>query len=310
MEAGEIPTTEGQPRAGTRMSRRAMATSTGRPSSRSLQATRPRTTTNGPGGRSGACPSDPTRRQHMKAVCWHGTHDVRVENVPEPKIINPATPSSRSRSPRSAAPICTSTTATSRPCRRATSSAMSSWARCVEVGREVTQSEERRPRRGAVHDLLRRCYFCKKRLWSLCDNPIPTRCMAEKVYGQSGAGLFGYSHLYGGYAGGQARVCARAVRRRRPAEDSRGVCATSRCCSSPTSSRPATWRRRTATSSRAIPSRSGAAGPVGQFAIRSAYLLGAERVIALDHDPGAPRDGRARARPRRSTSTMRTSSRS
>ena len=48
------------------------------------------------------------------------------------------------------------------------------------------------------------CFFCQRELWSLCDNSNPNACMAEKVYGYSGSGLFGYSHMYGGYAGGQA----------------------------------------------------------------------------------------------------------
>jgi threonine dehydrogenase-like Zn-dependent dehydrogenase len=49
-----------------------------------------------------------------------------------------------------------------------------------------------------------RCYFCKEQLWSLCDNSNPNAWMAEKLYGFSGSGLFGYSHMYGGYPGGQA----------------------------------------------------------------------------------------------------------
>jgi threonine dehydrogenase-like Zn-dependent dehydrogenase len=49
-----------------------------------------------------------------------------------------------------------------------------------------------------------RCYFCKEQLWSLCDNSNPNAWMAEKLYGYSGSGLFGYSHMYGGYPGGQA----------------------------------------------------------------------------------------------------------
>ena len=88
--------------------------------------------------------------------------------------------------------------------------------------------------------------------------------------------------MMGGYAGGQARVRARAVRRRRPDEDSRRICPTSRCCSCPTSSRPATWRRRTATSSRATRSRCGAAAPSASSRSQSAWMLGAERVIAID----------------------------
>ena len=71
-----------------------------------------------------------------------------------------------------------------------------------------------------------------------------------------------------------------------------GICATSRCCSSPTSSRPATWPRRTATSSRGDTVAVWGCGPVGQFAIRSAFLLGAERVIAIDDGARAAAHGR------------------
>ena len=48
------------------------------------------------------------------------------------------------------------------------------------------------------------CFFCKQELWSLCDNSNPNAWMAEKITGFSGSGLFGYSHMYGGYPGGQA----------------------------------------------------------------------------------------------------------
>jgi len=48
------------------------------------------------------------------------------------------------------------------------------------------------------------CFFCRNQMWSLCDNSNPNAGMLEKMYGQSTAGLFGYSHLFGGYAGGQA----------------------------------------------------------------------------------------------------------
>src|SRR5262249_24905845 len=48
------------------------------------------------------------------------------------------------------------------------------------------------------------CWYCKNELWSLCDNTNPGAWMLDELYGASGAGLFGYSHLYGGYAGGQA----------------------------------------------------------------------------------------------------------
>src|SRR5690606_10874763 len=48
------------------------------------------------------------------------------------------------------------------------------------------------------------CYYCKREMTSLCDNSNPNAWLATKLYGSSGAGIFGYSHIFGGYAGGQA----------------------------------------------------------------------------------------------------------
>lgn len=129
----------------------------------------------------------------------------------------------------------------------------------VEVGRDNT--------RLAVGDRVvvpftiacGRCFFCERQLWSLCDNSNPNAWMAEQLYGFAGSGLFGYSHMMGGYAGGQAQYV------RVPYADVGPIripdsLATSRCCSSPTSFRRATWPRRTATSHRATRSPSGDAG--------------------------------------------------
>jgi threonine dehydrogenase-like Zn-dependent dehydrogenase len=121
-------------------------------------------------------------------------------------------------------------------------------------------------------------------MWSLCDNSNPNARMAEKMYGASSAGLFGYSHLYGGFAGGQAQYArvpfADVGPIKIPAEipDEKvlflsdifptGYMAAENCNIQPGDT-VAVW----------------GAGPVGQFAIRSAFLLGAERVIALDDSP-------------------------
>jgi threonine dehydrogenase-like Zn-dependent dehydrogenase len=125
------------------------------------------------------------------------------------------------------------------------------------------------------------CYFCKQELYSLCDNTNPNAWMVELMYGFSGAGLFGYSHLYGGYAGGQAEYvrvpfadvgCLKV-----PAglDDEKvlfltdifptGYMAAENCDIKPGDT-VAVW----------------GCGPVGQFAIKSAWLLGAQRVIAID----------------------------
>ena len=126
-----------------------------------------------------------------------------------------------------------------------------------------------------------RCYFCKEQLWSLCDNSNPNAWMAEKLYGYSASGLFGYSHMYGGYPGGQAEYARVPFADIGPLKvpDSltdeqvlflsdifpTGYMAADNCQIKPGDT-VAVW----------------GCGPVGQFAIKSAYLLGAERVIAID----------------------------
>ena len=126
-----------------------------------------------------------------------------------------------------------------------------------------------------------RCYFCKEQLWSLCDNSNPNAWMAEKLYGYSASGLFGYSHMYGGYPGGQAEYARVPFADVGPLKvpdtltDEQvlflsdifptGYMAAENCQIKPGDT-VAVW----------------GCGPVGQFAIKSAYLLGAERVIAID----------------------------
>jgi threonine dehydrogenase-like Zn-dependent dehydrogenase len=128
------------------------------------------------------------------------------------------------------------------------------------------------------------CFFCKSDLWSLCDNSNPNAGLAEKLYGYSGSGLFGYSHIYGGYAGGQAEYA------RVPFADTgclkvpdglpdekvlfltdifpTGYMAAENCSIQPGDT-VAVW----------------GCGPVGLFTIRSAFLLGASRVIGIDRFP-------------------------
>jgi threonine dehydrogenase-like Zn-dependent dehydrogenase len=128
------------------------------------------------------------------------------------------------------------------------------------------------------------CFFCKKTLYSACDNSNPNHEMAAKLYGYSPAGLFGYSHLFGGYAGGQAeylRVPFADVGPIKVPEQltdeqvlflsdifPTGWMAAENC-GIEEGDTVAIW----------------GAGPVGQMAIRSAFLLGAERVISIDNIP-------------------------
>jgi threonine dehydrogenase-like Zn-dependent dehydrogenase len=129
------------------------------------------------------------------------------------------------------------------------------------------------------------CYFCKNGLWSLCDNSNPNADVAETIYGYSAAGLFGYSHMFGGYAGGQAEYVRVPFADVGPIKvpphlsDEKvlfltdifptGFMAAENCDIKPGDT-IAVW----------------GCGPVGLFAIKSAYLLGAERVIAIDFVEG------------------------
>src|SRR6185436_18910923 len=126
-----------------------------------------------------------------------------------------------------------------------------------------------------------RCFFCQREQWALCDNSNPNAGLAAAVYGFCCAGLFGYSHMMGGYAGGQAQMV------RVPFADV-----------GPLKVPPALRDEQVLFLSDIFPTGYMAAencnirpgdvvavwgcGPVGQFAIQSAYLLGAERVIAID----------------------------
>jgi threonine dehydrogenase-like Zn-dependent dehydrogenase len=129
-----------------------------------------------------------------------------------------------------------------------------------------------------------RCFFCREGQWSLCDNTNPNAWMVEKMYGYSGAALFGYSHLYGGYAGGQAEYVRVPFADVSPLKIPEGIpdekvlfltdifptgYMAAENCGIKGGDTVAVW----------------GCGPVGLFAIKSAYLLGAERVIAIDRFP-------------------------
>ncbi len=220
----------------------------------------------------------------MKALCWYGKHDVRVENVPDPKILNK----------RDAVIKITSTAICGSDLhlydgimptmRKGDILGHEFMGEVVEVGGEV--GNLRAGDRVAVPFTIAcgRCFFCERSLWSLCDNSNPNAGMAKKLYGQSPSGLFGYSHLMGGYAGGQAEYArvpfadVGPIKVPESLSDEQalfltdvfptGYMAAENCDIQPGDT-IAIW----------------GCGPVGQFAIKSAYLLGAERVIAIDNVP-------------------------
>ncbi|HEX3722354.1 MAG TPA: zinc-dependent alcohol dehydrogenase [Nitrolancea sp.] len=220
----------------------------------------------------------------MRALTWHGTGDVRVDNVPDPAIINPRDAIVRITSTA----ICGSDLhiydgyiPTMEPGDILGHEFM---GEVVEVGKNVgnLQVGDRVVVPFAI--ACGSCYYCQHELWSLCDNSNPNAALADRFYGYSGAGLYGYSHLYGGYAGGQAEYARVPFADVGPLKipdnlpDDQvlfltdifptGYMAAENCNIKP-GDIVAVW----------------GCGPVGQFAIRSAYLLGAEKVIAIDRFP-------------------------
>lgn len=220
----------------------------------------------------------------MKAVCWHGSHDVRVDTVPDPKILNPGDAIIKITSTA----ICGSDLhlydGYIPTMKSGDILGHEFMGEVVEVGPNVKKLKV--GDRVVVPFTIScgNCFFCKRDLWSLCDNSNPNSGLVEKMYGHSPSGLFGYSHLLGGYAGGQAeyaRVPFADVGPLKVADGltdeqvlfltdifPTGYMAAENCDIEPGDT-VAVW----------------GCGPVGQFAIRSALMLGAERVIAIDRVP-------------------------
>ena len=221
----------------------------------------------------------------MKAMIWQGVGKVGVETVPDPKILLPSDVVLKVTSTA----ICGSDlhlfdgfipTMT-----KSDILGHEFMGEVVETGRDVKKL--RKGDRVVVPFALACgvCDSCKRGLTSLCDNPNPNHHLAEALYGSSSAsGLFGYSHMFGGYAGGQAqyvRVPFTDVGPLKIENDLKdeqvlfltdnfpiGFQATDFCDVQP----------------RDVVAVFGA-GPVGQFAARSAQMLGAARVIVIDRFP-------------------------
>jgi threonine dehydrogenase-like Zn-dependent dehydrogenase len=154
----------------------------------------------------------------------------------------------------------------------------------VEVGKEVKNL--RAGDRVVVPFTIScgRCFFCQRQLFSLCDNTNPNAWIAEKLYGYSGAGLYGYSHMMGGYAGGQAEFA------RVPFADVGPIKVPEHLTDEqvlflsdilPTAYQAAENCGIVAGDTIAV----WGCGPVGLLTIKCAYMLGAERVIAIDRFP-------------------------
>jgi threonine dehydrogenase-like Zn-dependent dehydrogenase len=232
----------------------------------------------------------------MRAVCYHGKEDVRVETVPDPKILNPRDAILKI----TATAICGSDLhiydGYIPTMQKGDVLGHEFMGEVVEVGRD--NNKLRVGDRVVVPFTIAcgNCFFCKEQLWSLCDNSNPNAWMLEKITGFSGSALFGYSHMYGGYPGGQAEYArvpfsdVGPLRVPSSLSDEQvlflsdilptGYMAADNCQIKPGDT-VAIW----------------GCGPVGQFAIQSAFLLGAERVIAIDRFPErlAMAEGHSRA---------------
>jgi threonine dehydrogenase-like Zn-dependent dehydrogenase len=220
----------------------------------------------------------------MRALTWHGKEDVRVEEVPDPEIVNPHDAIIEI----TATAICGSDLHLYNDyvptMREGDVLGHEPMGEVVEVGSGVENL--------AVGDRVvvpftiscGSCWFCEEGLYSLCDNSNPNAEVARKMMGQSPAGLFGYSHMLGGYAGGQAEYL------RVPYADVGPIKIESDLPDEqvlflsdvfPTGYMAAENADVEEGDTVAV----WGCGPVGQFAIQSAWMLGAHRVVAIDRVP-------------------------
>ncbi len=220
----------------------------------------------------------------MKAVVWNGTHDVRVERVDDPEIINPRDAVVRV----TATAICGSDLHLyngKMPTMKSGDVLGHEFMGIVEdVGPSVRNL--RRGDRVVVPFAIAcgNCEPCLREQWSLCDNSNPNAAMAERLYGFSCSALFGYSHLFGGYSGGQAEYVRVPFADIGPlvvpeeVDDERALFLTDIFPTGYMGAENADIKQGDVVAVWGC-------GPVGQFAVRSALLLGAERVVAIDRIP-------------------------
>jgi threonine dehydrogenase-like Zn-dependent dehydrogenase len=217
----------------------------------------------------------------MRALCWYGKDDVRIETVPDPELVNP----------RDAIIKVTSTAICGSDLhlydgyiptmQKGDILGHEFMGEVVEVGKGVSNLKKGDrvivPFTIACGD----CYFCRHAMWSLCDNSNPNAWMLEKLYGASASGLFGYSHMMGGYAGGQAEYVRVPFADVGPFKIPSGL--TDEQVLFLTDILPTAYQAaENGGIQRGDTVALWGAGPVGQLAIKCAYLLGAERVIAID----------------------------
>ncbi|KRB94018.1 zinc-dependent alcohol dehydrogenase [Noviherbaspirillum sp. Root189] len=231
----------------------------------------------------------------MRANVWHGKQDVRIDNVPDPEILNP----------RDAIVKITSTAICGSDLHlyngfvptmeKGDIIGHEFMGEIVELGKDVKNLKIGDRVVVPFPIACGNCFFCEEKLYSVCENSNPNAAMAEKMWGHSPAGIFGYSHLTGGYAGGQAEYARVPFADVGPIKIPDGMTdeqvlflsdilptgyMAAEACDIRPGSVVAVW----------------GCGPVGQFAIQSAYLLGAERVIAIDRFPERLRMAREKSK--------------
>ncbi|HEX7058522.1 MAG TPA: zinc-dependent alcohol dehydrogenase [Solirubrobacterales bacterium] len=220
----------------------------------------------------------------MKALCWNAIKNISVEEVPDPEILNPRDAIIRV----TLTAICGSDLHLYHgyiPAMKPGDILGHEFmGEVVEVGPEVRNLQPGDRVILPFPIACGACFFCSRDEYSLCDNTNPNAAAAEKLFGHSPAGIFGYSHLLGGYAGGQAEYVRVPFADVGPVKvpdsvgDEQALFVTdvfptgwqaAEYCGIQPGDVVAVW----------------GCGPVGQFAILSARMLGAERVIAIDRFP-------------------------
>jgi len=220
----------------------------------------------------------------MRAICWHGKQDMRVDTVPDPVIAEPTDVIIQVTSTA----ICGSDlhlyNGFMPTMKEGDIVGHEPMGVVVEVGTAVKKLKKGDRIVVPFTISCGQCFFCQKQLYSLCDTTNPNAELAALAMGYSPAGLLGYSHMLGGYAGGQAEylrvphadVGALKIESDLPDEKvlflsdifPTGYMAAENADIEPGDT-VAVW----------------GSGPVGQFAIASAWMLGAGRVIAIDGVP-------------------------
>lgn len=218
----------------------------------------------------------------MRALCWYGTHDVRVTTVPDPKIINKHDAIIKVTS----SGICGSDLhlldGFMPTMEKGDILGHEPMGEVVEIGSDVKKLKIGDRVVVPFTIACGECFFCKKEMYSLCDNSNPGANLARKAMGHATAGIFGYSHMLGGFAGAQAEylrvpfadVGPFKIPNDMPDEKvlflsdifPTGYMAAENCGIEPGDT-VAVW----------------GCGPVAQFAVQSAWMFNAGRVIAIDN---------------------------